>query len=114
MSDADFSSTRYLNEKAIREHALRCSAKFRAGKFTRVGQDFIDEVKADLESLIRHLANTAPVTVNWPLPVEQNVVFATGALLEYLRPKLDEVVSRIIQNKVQAQPSCGCTLSRTR
>jgi hypothetical protein len=108
----DIASGRYLNESAIKEHALECSKKFRTGKFTRCGTDFIDEVKADVESVIRELRNKHAVKLHEPLETE--LVFTTGALCDKIQPELNAMVRRIIQNKVQAQPSCGCTLGRTR
>jgi hypothetical protein len=108
----DISSGRYLNESAIRSHALRCSASFRANKFTRVGEDFLDEVKADVEAVLRELRNKVPSHMHEPL--SQDECFATGLLQERLTNVFNDLVGRIIQNKVQRQPSCGKTLSRTR
>lgn len=110
----DLSSGRYLNETAIREHALRCSKNFRAGKFTRVGQDFLDEVKADVEAVIRGLRNQCPTRMHPPLKPDENTGCVTGLLCDRLMPEINDLVCRIIQNKVQRQPSVGKTLSRTR
>lgn len=110
----DLSNGRYLNESAIRDHALRCSAAFRAGKFTRVGQDFIDEVKADVEAWVRHLRNEVKTHMHQPLEPEANTSCVTGLLCDRVAQELNLLVCRIIQNKVQRQPSCGKTLSRTR
>ena len=105
---------RFVNESAIREHALKCSKQFRAGKFTRVGEDFMDEVKAVVAAFVRDLRvlrnNT---TVHEPLE-RGELQFATGALMDATQDALNQYIGRIIQNKVQKQPSCGCTLSRTR
>jgi hypothetical protein len=38
----------------------------------------------------------------------------TGALLDKIGVELNRAVCRLIQNKVQKQPSCGVTLGRTR
>lgn len=107
----DLASGRYLNESAIRSHALKCSAAYRAGKFTRVGGDFIDEVKADVEAFLRALRITHP-TLHLPLPVDNTLV--TGNLCDRISPILNDAIGRIIQNKVQRQPTTGKTLSRTR
>lgn len=109
----DFSSLRYLNESAIREHALRCSAKFRAGRFTRVGEDFLDEVKADVERLVRELRGRFP-TFHEALEPDANTSCVTGLLCDKLARELNRTVCRLIQNKVMKQPSCGKTLGRTR
>lgn len=110
----DISSGRYLNETAIREHALRCSKLFRAGKFTRVGQDFLDEVKADVEQFIRTIRNACPTQMHEPLEPDENVGCTTGLLCDKLMPELNRLVCRIIQNKVSRQPSVGVTLRATR
>lgn len=107
----DLASCRYLNESAIRAHALKCSSAYRAGKFTRVGGDFIDEVKADVEAFLRALRITHP-TLHPALPVENTLV--TGALCDRMMPIINEAIGRIIQNKVQRQPTTGKTLGRTR
>lgn len=109
----DLISGRYLNESAIREHALECSKRFRAGKFTRVGEDFITEVKVDVESIIRDLRIKAPTLHPVPETLE-NMSFVTGALCDKLMPEMNNLIGRIIQNKVQRQPTVGKTLSRTR
>lgn len=108
----DLASGRYLNESAIREHALACSKACKCGKFTRVGADFVDEVKADVEALVRKLRNEHPTLVHPQLPCES--VLLTGALSDKVMEVINEVTARIIQRKVERQPSCGVTLGRTR
>lgn len=108
----DISTQRFLNETALHNHALRCSARFRANRFTRVGEDFRDEVKADFEAVLRDLRSKYPTQLHDPLPPDED--FITGLLKERVAGILNELVARIIQNKVQRQPSCGKTLSRTR
>lgn len=113
-SDAlDLASMRYLNESAIKQHALTCAARFRP-KFTRVGQDFVDEVKADVEAFVRDLRNNANREMALHgAPLVANEDFLTGALLEKLKPILNQTVARIIQSKVQRQTT-GKTLGATR
>jgi hypothetical protein len=108
----DLASLRYLNETAIREHALRCSARFRANKFTRVGEDFLDEVKADVEAVIRSLRNMAPTKLHEPLEPETSCI--TGMFCDRVGAEFNRLVCRITQNKVQRQPTVGKTLRRTR
>lgn len=105
-------STRLLNEASLRAHALDCSKRFRAGKFTRVGQDFIDEVHADVEALIRELRNKWPTTVHEPIVLNNGLV--TGLLCDKVKEALNGAIARLIQNKVQRQPTVGKTLGRTR
>lgn len=110
----DLASGRFLNESAVRAHALDCSARFRAGKFTRVGQDFLDEVSADVEAILRELRAKAPTKLFDPLEPAADSSCVTGALRDKVAIELNRLICRIIQNKVQRQPSCGKTLSRTR
>jgi len=110
----DLSSGRFLNESAVRSHALRCSARFRNNKFTRVGQDFMDEVKADVEAIVRELRNKAKTQLFDPLEPDEKTYCVTGALCDKVGVEMNHLICRIIQNKVQRQPSVGKTLSRTR
>jgi len=122
--EIDLATLRFLNESAIREHALACSKQFRAGKFKQVGSDFIDEVKADVEQFIRELRNKYP-TLHLPLELGSRPEhpnghlaisprFSSGALIDKVALELNRAIGRIIQNKVQRQPSTGMTLGRTR
>lgn len=116
MSEIDLASGRFLNESAIHAYALECSASCKAGKFTRVGEDFIDEVKADVESWIRGIRqqwkNSTPF--DGAPTAEEPLTFTTGALLEKIQPELNEAIGRLIKNKVWRHPTCGKTLGRTR
>jgi hypothetical protein len=111
----DLSSGRFLNRSAIKIHALECSQKFRAGKFTRVGEDFLLEVESDVEALIRELRNKYPVREPWPtLEIPEERCFHSGNLCAKLAAEMNNLIGRLIQLKVQRQPSCGVTLGRTR
>lgn len=109
----DITTLRYLNESAIHEQALKCSKKFRAGLFTRVGQEFIDEVKADAERMIRELRGKFP-TFHDPLPESENSGCVTGLLSDKLAREFNNAICRLIQSKVHRHPSVGKTLGRTR
>lgn len=109
----DLASGRYLNETAVRNHALACSKAYRAGKFTRVGSEFMDEVKADVEAMVRELRGKYANQVHPVLDMGENQV-VTGALLDKIGAELGKAIGRLIQNKVQRQPTCGVTLGRTR
>jgi len=100
-----------LNVAAVKRHGLACSKQHRNGKFTRVGQDFLDEVDADIEALVRELRNKYTTQVHASLQTDEN--FVTPALLEKITRELNEAIGRLIQNKVQRQPSVGSTLGRT-
>lgn len=100
---------RFLNETAIREHALRCSKAHRAGKFTRVGDEFVQEVKVEVEAFVRDLrSNRIPTKLHDPL-VPDDLCFTTGALMDTVQYALNRYIGRLIQNKVQSQTT-GCTL----
>jgi len=114
MEPLDLSTGRFLNESAIREHALRCSARFKGNRFTRVGQDFLDEVSADVEALVRNVRNQSATGIYEPLEPFENTSCVTGALSAKVMGELNRLICRMIQNKVQRQPSCGKTLGRTR
>jgi|ERR1044071_1587259 hypothetical protein len=105
------SEVRLLNESAIRQHALECSKRNRAGYFTRVGEDFIQEVQTDVDCLIRNIRNKDGC-LHAVVPVDGN--FVTGNLMEEIQIELNGLIGRIIQNKVQRQPTKGCTLRATR
>lgn len=105
------STGRLLNESAIRKHALECSKRFRAGKYTRVGEEFLNEVIADVESLVRELRARYSNTVHPAMPPESN--FVTGALMDKIAEELNNTIGRLVQNKVQKQ-TVGKTLTRTR
>lgn len=102
-----------INISAVKKHALKCSVSKRAGKFTRVGQDFLDELAGEVEAIVRELHYT-----RFNIPQEEAVSseekFVTGALADKLATALNRAIGRIIQQKVQRQPSVGQTLGRTR
>lgn len=100
-----------LNISAVKKHALACSVARKNGRFTRVGQDFIDEIEADVESLVRKTLANGFITES---SVKTEDTFVTGALGDRLKEVLNAAVAQIIENKVARQPSVGCTLGRTR
>ena len=112
----DLSSGRFLNESALRYHALRCSARFKGNRFTRVGQDFLDEVSADVEAILRELRSKHPTKQTGfdPLEPDENSSCVTGALSAKVATELNRLICRLVQLKVQRQPSVGKTLGRTR
>jgi hypothetical protein len=108
------SKPRLLNQSAVKEHALRCSRERRAGKFKRVGQDFYSEMDAEIEALIRELRNKYVSDVFQPVHPDPEMVFVTGTCLEKVREELDAAVARLIQRKLERQPSVGVTIGATR
>jgi hypothetical protein len=109
------SEIREINESAVKDYALECSKRFRAGKFTRVGTDFLDEIKADVEAFVRSLRSKYQTPIHPPLYTSiECPSFATGKLMEKIAQEVNETIARIVQAKVQAQPTRGVTLDRTR
>lgn len=114
----------HFNETAIKDFGLRCSKIYRAGKFTRTGQDFLDELYIDIENVLRELRNKGINTIHPALgqgqaasptdPTPDDVHLIKGAFLEVLETVFNQMICRMIQTKVQKQPTVGCTLSRTR
>ena len=98
----------------MKEHALKCSKEKRAGKFTRVGDDFIQELQADVEAVVRDMIVKAFIEPSELVAPAEGAKFVTGELLAHLGEALNAAIPRMIQRKVQRQPSCGCTLGRTR
>lgn len=118
MSEQNETNTlRYLVESAIRVHSLECSKKYRAGKFERVGEDFLNEVRADVEQLLREIENkfqTLHPALAQGSEGDPQIQFTTGLLSARVDDILNRAIARLIQNKVQKQPTVGKTLSRTR
>lgn len=109
----EIATLRFLNETAVYNHALECSRRNRAGRFTRVGSEFLDDIKVGVEALEREIRNKYSVQVCPIVDIADNN-FVTGALLEKIRDDLNHAIGRLIQAGVQRQPSCGKTLGRTR
>jgi hypothetical protein len=96
-----------INRSSVRAYALQVSVQRRANKFTRVSEEFLQSVEADVESAIRQLALTGLENVVSPIGDRE---FITGAAMEKLREKMNERARAIIQGKVMRHPSVGITL----
>lgn len=95
-----------LNRSTVKKYALAVSETRRAGKFTRVGEEFFLRCEANLESAIRGLAgpdSDAP-------PVAPGFTFITRTSREKVEEKLEALAKRIIFLEVLRHPSLGCTL----
>jgi hypothetical protein len=106
-------SERIINESAVREHALNCSNEIRAGRFERVGREFIDEVEADVEALIREINGKYQPAIHAVVD-SADALMVSGRYMEKMRSAIDKAVARLIQSKVQRHPSVGKTLVNTR
>lgn len=97
-----------INRSAVKAYALKVSKDLKCGKFTRVGECFLDQIEAEVEAAIRGLS-TAPSTWEPPKP-EDDRNFVTGAAVDKLMEKLHEKTRNIVAGKVMRHPSIGCTL----
>lgn len=95
-----------LNRSAIKKYALKVSAERRAGKFTRVSEEFLQGIEAELESVIRKLG----AVPEGALRADPDQWFITGLATKKIEEQLNEATRRIIQGKVMQHPSLGCTL----
>jgi hypothetical protein len=103
-----------FNRSAVKDHALKCSKEKRAGKFTRVGSDFFDEIEADVETFVREIRVKYHLEPSERVQPDETALFVTGDLLDKVRDELNAMLPRMVQRKVQRQPSCGVTIGRTR
>lgn len=102
-------SARYLNVSAVKEHALKCSKQNRAGTFTRVSEEFITDIQAEVEALVRRFNSLFQPAVHAVVDTG-DVKFVTGELMDKTREAMNQCIARMIQAKVQRHPSIGCTL----
>ncbi len=100
---------RYLNESAIKAHALKCSTQL-GKRFERVGSDFIEAVQADAERLIKVICGQYQPSIHELVLPEADQRFVTGAFVRKAEDILNAAVPRIIQARVQRHPSVGKTL----
>lgn len=97
-----------INRSAVKSYALKVSVEKRAGKFTRVSAEFLDDVEAQLETEIRALAGSLPeedVT-----PDKEADWFINGRALRCVEEKLNLLARKIVLGKVRRHPSVGVTL----
>lgn len=67
----------YYNTAAIKRHAMKVSIETRSGKFSRVSEQFTNEVEASIEAFLRKMR--APVLSHTNLEVDCTEDFLTGA-----------------------------------
>ena len=95
-----------INRSAVKAFALKVSKERRAGKFTRVSEEFLTQVEADVDASIRAVAGP-----EWQDPVDSGkTVFITGLSLTKLKDRLNERAKVLIVQRVMRHPSLGCTL----
>lgn len=98
-----------INRSAVKAYALKVSKERKGGKFTRVGEDFLDAVEAQVESVIRGLTTFQGAESDVIFP-DDDREFITGAALEKFRERLNERTRTIVSGLVRRHPSIGCTL----
>jgi hypothetical protein len=86
---------------AIRQHALDVSTKTRNGKFSRVSQEFVQDIIAEIEGKLATL-RTPPSNAEVFGAVEPEVEFLTGAGKKKLAKCFNTWVASTIYRKVQA------------
>jgi len=97
-------------ESNVREYALACSKATRAGKFKRVSQEFLDDVEAEVDCLLRQIESKVREPLNAGPTDCDDVRIIYGQAAELAHRRLEAAVRKIIRNKVQGTPSCGITL----
>lgn len=97
-----------INRSAVKKYALKVSAEKRAGKFTRVSEEFLTQVEADLEAGIRQLSLSDYSEM--VKPDEGADWFITGQALKNAESRLNMLARVIVHRKVMRHPTLGCTL----
>lgn len=98
-----------LKRSAIKQYALEASKAIRAGKFSRVGQSFIDRCEARTDAAIRAIyrGDLGPVT---PILPEEGVKFITPYGKVKASEQMELLARDVIFNEVRSHPSLGKTL----
>ena len=88
------------NRAAIKRHALKVSREARLGKFTRVSEQFIDDVIAEVESEQRRLRDAEVRNSIAQVEPSENENFLTGAGYLTLCGAFNIRIARIIHMEV--------------
>ena len=91
----------------VKKYALKVSRERRAGKFTRVSEDFLSSVEVDLDSAIRQLV-IADLSEVPSLADDKSLV--TGEALRKASLRLNTLAQLLIYRKVHRHPTLGTTL----
>ncbi len=97
-------------ESNVRKLSLAISEQNRAGKFKRVGSDFLTGIEAEVDNIVRQIESKVREPLHKLPPGFEDVQLITGFALEKCRERLEAAIRKVILNKVQSTPSCGCTL----
>jgi hypothetical protein len=103
-------SDNYTVESNVKKYALACSSQNRAGKFTRVSQDFLTDIEAEVDNLCRQIESKVREPLHKPPQGVEELRLITGHAMDKCRDRLEAALRKVIQNKIQGTPSVGCTL----
>jgi len=92
---------RDYNEAVIRRYALKVSEETRAGKYTRVSEQFIIDVEAEVEALLRKLRQPAVAFNGKIVDVPEGEEFLTGAGKKKLAEATNIAIASIIHRKTK-------------
>jgi len=99
-----------LSPSVVKKFALAVSKKKRAGKFTRVSEEFVVACQAEFEGRLRGLVNTLDVEAVTKLVPVDGMKFTTKVARDKAAAKLEELAIAIVHGKVMRHPSLGKTL----
>jgi len=97
-----------LNRSTVKAYALKVSKEKRAGKFTRVSEEFLISCEAELEADIRRVISSVEDAAF--IRPETPATFLTRVAREKMAERFEERALRIIHGKVMRHPSLGVTL----
>lgn len=96
-----------ISRSRVKKYALKVSRERRAGKFTRVSEEFLLSVETDLDSAIRQIVigdlSEVPALLD-------DKSFITGEALRKASLRLNTLTQLIIFRKVHRHPTLGTTL----
>lgn len=98
-----------INRNAVKNYALECSEAMRAGKFTRVGESFLEEIEMEVESAIRGINQTLAVD-RQPRAFDDIEFVHPNAVIDAVMRALNNRVKMTIARKVHRLPSVGVTI----
>lgn len=101
-------SVSVINRSAVKVYALGVSGKHRAGKFTRVSEEFLTGVEAEVEATIRRMAPSE--SIHGTADGAPALDFTTKHARERMVERLEEATRSIIYKRVMRHPSIGQTL----
>lgn len=87
-----------FNRAALRRHAIKVSNQIRGGKFTRVSEEFLNQIEASAESVIRKMrADVGSSVFGQVEPGDEN--FLTGVGKEHLAEQFNIWIAREIHRQ---------------